>query len=266
MALLARLKTTTFAGIISLSKGMISNKTIKTPFWNTSRNFHQARKLFGSHPSLVTAPLPTYIINQSKKRNEIEERNPTEEIPKIYKHDPIKKLHQAISLSPDEVIQSLGRTDIHEAIRKLKDYVNQGKQLHEKTLNLIFKNRMREARNGHDLELFIREHMQMLNKLKTLPTRRTYNIIIDACGKYKEFTLMWTNFERMKAANLQPDLITYNSLIHAIGKQGSVYQVDQIYQEMKQNNIEPDVITYNTLMITFARSGLLSKSRNYIKI
>jgi pentatricopeptide repeat protein len=89
----------------------------------------------------------------------------------------------------------------------------------------------------------------------------SYNTIIDAYGKYKEFGKMDAALVEMQNAGFKDHVEAYNLMLDAYGKAGHVHKMENVLERMRRANCAPDLSTFNILINAYGREGLLAELR-----
>ncbi|KAJ0984907.1 hypothetical protein J5N97_003263 [Dioscorea zingiberensis] len=87
----------------------------------------------------------------------------------------------------------------------------------------------------------------------------SYNTIISAHGRNKDFTLMRHFVRRMRDAGYSVSLEAYNSMLDAYGKQGQLEKFNEVLQEMKEASCASDHYTYNILINIYGKKGWIEE-------
>ena len=87
----------------------------------------------------------------------------------------------------------------------------------------------------------------------------SYNTIIDAYGKYKEFNKMDHALVEMQNSGFKDHVEAYNSMLDAYGKAGQVRKMENILERMRRADCPPDLSTFNILINVYGREGLLTE-------
>ncbi|KAH7352801.1 hypothetical protein KP509_19G065200 [Ceratopteris richardii] len=91
------------------------------------------------------------------------------------------------------------------------------------------------------------------------------NSMVDAYGKAKQLSRMENILERMNRLGCLPDLSTYNILINIYGKEGLIEEVQKIRTTMKEAGIQPDSYTFNTLIYIYGSAGMPNEAMDAFK-
>eukprot|EP00250_Pteridium_aquilinum_P020047 c24682_g1_i3 orf=1283-3487(-) len=87
----------------------------------------------------------------------------------------------------------------------------------------------------------------------------SYNTMIDAYGKYKEFNKMECALLDMQNSGFKDHVEAYNSMLDAYGKAGLLRRMENILERMRRADCPPDLSTYNTLINVYGREGLIAE-------
>ncbi|MCO5557638.1 hypothetical protein L7F22_011205, partial [Adiantum nelumboides] len=92
-----------------------------------------------------------------------------------------------------------------------------------------------------------------------------YNSILDAYGKAGLLHRMENTLERMRRSDCPPDLSTYNILINVYGREGLIEELKKIRRSMEEANIEPDSYTFNTLIFSYGNAEMPNEAMGAFK-
>lgn len=90
----------------------------------------------------------------------------------------------------------------------------------------------------------------------------SFNTLIDAYGKYKEFYKMERTLLDMQSSGFKDHVEAYNSMLDAYGKGGQLSRMENILERMRRADCPPDLSTYNTLINVYGREGLIAEVKN----
>lgn len=79
------------------------------------------------------------------------------------------------------------------------------------------------------------------------PDRVSYNIVIDALGKARQFEMMESAFMSMLSAGFSPDVRTFTSMVHAYANSRRGVEALGVLETMDRLGIEPNVCTYTVV-------------------
>lgn len=83
-----------------------------------------------------------------------------------------------------------------------------------------------------------------------------YNSMLDAYGKASQLRRMEHILERMRRADCLPVLSTYNILINVYGREGLIGELKKVRKSMEEASIRPDSYTFNTLIFAYGNAEM----------
>jgi len=83
-----------------------------------------------------------------------------------------------------------------------------------------------------------------------------FNSMLDAYGKSGQLKEFGNVLERMSRAGCYFDLYTYNIMINVYGKNGLIEEVTDLIIRLKKEGLEPNIWTYNTLIGAYGIAGM----------
>lgn len=101
------------------------------------------------------------------------------------------------------------------------------------------------------------ENVFKLAKEQRVVDAISYNTIIDAYGKYKEFYKMEGALVDMQNSGFKDHVEAYNSMLDAYGKAGQIRKMENILERLRRADCLRDLSTFNTLINVYGREGLI---------
>ncbi|KAG2721032.1 hypothetical protein I3760_02G061900 [Carya illinoinensis] len=101
-----------------------------------------------------------------------------------------------------------------------------------------------------------------LNKMKeanVTPETYTYDVLIQAYGKYNMYDEMGACLKKMELDGCSPDHITYNLLIQECSQAGLLKRMERIYQTMLSKKMDLQSSTLVAMLEAYARFGIVDK-------
>ncbi|KAK7327772.1 hypothetical protein VNO77_21863 [Canavalia gladiata] len=92
-----------------------------------------------------------------------------------------------------------------------------------------------------------------------------YNSMLDAYGKDGQMETFRSVLQRMKESNCASDHYTYNTMINIYGEQGWINEVANVLTELKECGLRPDLCSYNTLIKAYGIAGMAEDAVDLIK-
>lgn len=92
-----------------------------------------------------------------------------------------------------------------------------------------------------------------------------YNSMLDAYGKAGQLSRMENTLERMRRAGCHPDVSTYNTLINVYGREGLMVEVQKVRKSMEESKIKPDSYTFNTLIYIYGNAEMPNEAMEAFK-
>ncbi|CAH8274775.1 unnamed protein product [Arabidopsis lyrata] len=92
-----------------------------------------------------------------------------------------------------------------------------------------------------------------------------YNTLLDAYGKDKQMEKFRSILKRMKKSTSGPDHYTYNIMINIYGEQGWIDEVAGVLKELKESGLGPDLCSYNTLIKAYGIGGMVEEAVGLVK-
>ncbi|KAK7320148.1 hypothetical protein RJT34_04882 [Clitoria ternatea] len=92
-----------------------------------------------------------------------------------------------------------------------------------------------------------------------------YNSMLDAYGKDGQLETFRSVLQRMKESNCASDHYTYNTMINIYGEQGWINEVANVLTELKECGLGPDLCSYNTLIKAYGIAGMVEDAVGLIK-
>ncbi|CAJ1975519.1 unnamed protein product [Sphenostylis stenocarpa] len=92
-----------------------------------------------------------------------------------------------------------------------------------------------------------------------------YNSMLDAYGKDGQMETFRSVLKRMKDSNCASDHYTYNTIINIYGEQGWISEVANVLTELKECGLRPDLCSYNTLIKAYGIAGMVAEAVGLIK-
>lgn len=88
----------------------------------------------------------------------------------------------------------------------------------------------------------------------------TYNTLIDAYGKAKDFAEMEKTLATMlRMGECEPDVWTMNSTLRAFGSSGQIETMEKCYEKFQSAGIQPNIKTFNILLDSYGKTGNYEK-------
>ncbi|KAK7395548.1 hypothetical protein VNO78_16110 [Psophocarpus tetragonolobus] len=92
-----------------------------------------------------------------------------------------------------------------------------------------------------------------------------YNSMLDAYGKDGQMETFKSVLQKMKDSNCASDHYTYNTKINIYGEQGWITEVANVLTELKECGLRPDLCSYNTLIKAYGMAGMVEEAVGLIK-
>lgn len=92
-----------------------------------------------------------------------------------------------------------------------------------------------------------------------------YNSMLDAYGKDGQMETFRSVLQKMKDSNCVSDHYTYNTMINIYGEQGWINEVANVLTELKECGLRPDLCSYNTLIKAYGIAGMVEEAVGLIK-
>lgn len=92
-----------------------------------------------------------------------------------------------------------------------------------------------------------------------------YNSMLDAYGKDGQIEIFRSVLQKMKDSNCVSDHYTYNTMINIYGEQGWIDEVANVLKELKESGLGPDLCSYNTLIKAYGIAGMVEEAVGLIK-
>lgn len=92
-----------------------------------------------------------------------------------------------------------------------------------------------------------------------------YNSMLDAYGKSGQLKEFGNVLERMSRAGCYFDLYTYNIMINVYGKNGLIDEITDLLIRLKKEGLEPNIWTYNTLIGAYGVAGMPDEAVRVVK-
>ncbi|KAK3032245.1 hypothetical protein RJ639_035538 [Escallonia herrerae] len=93
----------------------------------------------------------------------------------------------------------------------------------------------------------------------------SYNTIIAAYGKSKDFKNMSSAVRKMEFNGLSVSLIAYNCMLDAYGKDGQMEKFKKVLQRMKESGCASDHYTYNIVFNVYGEQGWIEEVAEVLK-
>ncbi|KAK2975448.1 hypothetical protein RJ640_017707 [Escallonia rubra] len=93
----------------------------------------------------------------------------------------------------------------------------------------------------------------------------SYNTIIAAYGKSKDFKNMSSAVRKMEFNGFSVSLIAYNSMLDAYGKDGQMEKFKNVLQRMKESGCASDHYTYNIVFNVYGEQGWIEEVADVLK-
>ncbi|WOL13886.1 hypothetical protein Cni_G22666 [Canna indica] len=92
-----------------------------------------------------------------------------------------------------------------------------------------------------------------------------YNCMLDAYGKENRLEEFSNVLQKMKEARCVSDHYTYNIMINIYGRKGWIEEVARVLAELKEHELEPDLYSYNTLIKAYGIAGMVEEAVNVLQ-
>lgn len=92
-----------------------------------------------------------------------------------------------------------------------------------------------------------------------------YNSMLDAYGKESQMERFRSVLQRMKETSCASDHRTYNIMINIYGEQGWIDEVAGVLTELKECGLGPDLCSYNTLIKAYGIAGMVEDAVRLLK-
>ncbi|KAM1731720.1 hypothetical protein ACFX11_017567 [Malus domestica] len=92
-----------------------------------------------------------------------------------------------------------------------------------------------------------------------------YNSMLDAYGKESQMERFRSVLQRMKKTSCASDHYTYNIMINVYGEQGWIDEVAGVLTELKECGLGPDLCSYNTLIKAYGIAGMVEDAVHLVK-
>ncbi|XP_042409724.1 pentatricopeptide repeat-containing protein At4g30825, chloroplastic-like [Zingiber officinale] len=92
-----------------------------------------------------------------------------------------------------------------------------------------------------------------------------YNCLLDAYGKDNRLVEFHDILRKMKEAQCISDHYTYNIMINIYGTKGWIKEVACVLAELKNRGLEPDLYSYNTLIKAYGIAGMVEEAVNVVQ-
>lgn len=92
-----------------------------------------------------------------------------------------------------------------------------------------------------------------------------YNSMLDAYGKDGQMDTFRSVLQKMRDSNCASDHYTYNTMINIYGEQGWIDEVASVLTELKECGLRPDLCSYNTLIKAYGIAGMVEEAVALIK-
>ncbi|KAL6221530.1 hypothetical protein ACLB2K_004926 [Fragaria x ananassa] len=92
-----------------------------------------------------------------------------------------------------------------------------------------------------------------------------YNSMLDAYGKENQMEQFRSVLQKMKETSCGSDHHTYNTMINIYGEQGWIYEVAGVLTELKECGLGPDLCSYNTLIKAYGIAGMVEDAVYLLK-
>ncbi|KAL2322145.1 hypothetical protein Fmac_026524 [Flemingia macrophylla] len=92
-----------------------------------------------------------------------------------------------------------------------------------------------------------------------------YNSMLDAYGKDGQMDTFRSVLQRMRDSNCASDHYTYNTMINIYGEQGWIEEVAAVLTELEGSGLRPDLCSYNTLIKAYGIAGMVEEAVGLIK-
>lgn len=151
--------------------------------------------------------------------------------------------------------------DVYGTARKFPEALNFLMMLHRHYLEpdiIVYNTLLKHCVLG-GLHMEATRIFKAISTRKLIPTRKTYNLMIDTfwrAGKRQEA------FDLLDSMKFEAKLDTYHSLMKFDVVEGKLKPVQQTFNRLLKHGLQPTTETYNLLMDAFARSGKAKGVRN----
>ena len=102
-----------------------------------------------------------------------------------------------------------------------------------------------------------------------VPDVKSYNILIQACTRSKDYSRANLYFERMQLAELTPDVFTFSHLIRACANEDqnphSLQKAEGFWKDMQQAGIKPIDFTCKAMLQACANAGNMDKASHFFE-
>ena len=92
-----------------------------------------------------------------------------------------------------------------------------------------------------------------------------YNCMLDAYGKGRQMEKFQNVLQKMKESNCASDHYTYNIMINIYGEQGWIDEVAEVLTALKESGLKPDLYSYNTLIKAYGIAGMAEEAVDLVK-
>jgi pentatricopeptide repeat protein len=92
----------------------------------------------------------------------------------------------------------------------------------------------------------------------------SYNIMIDAYAKLKQFEHAELLLFDMNIKGFIPDLYTFTSLISSYFQANHIEQGEKLVKQMQSFNLTPNQVTIGAIIAGYCRSGMLVRARIFL--
>lgn len=92
-----------------------------------------------------------------------------------------------------------------------------------------------------------------------------YNCMLDAYGKDCQMENFKSVLQRLKESSVVSDHYTYGTLINIYGEQGWIEEVSGVLSELKEHGLEPNLCSYNTLIKAYGIAGMVEEAVDVVK-
>ncbi|RHN66765.1 putative tetratricopeptide-like helical domain-containing protein [Medicago truncatula] len=142
------------------------------------------------------------------------------------------------------------RIDIYSVMGRFKD----AEMLHLKL-------KMSSSPNSLDVIAYsiVVRRLYFMPKKQGLVDVITYNTIIDAYGKRKDFSDMSRTVHKMQFDVFSVSLEAYNSMLDAYGKDSQMDAFRSVLKMMKESNYASDLYTYNTVINIYSEQSWIEE-------
>ncbi|KAI4335520.1 hypothetical protein L6164_014158 [Bauhinia variegata] len=92
-----------------------------------------------------------------------------------------------------------------------------------------------------------------------------YNSMLDAYGKDGQMDNFKTVLQKMKESSCASDHYTYNTMINIYGEQGWIDEVTSVLRELKEIGLGPDLYSYNSLIKAYGIAGMVEDAVDLVR-